>query len=142
FYHAFGLEVSADAGERQDHICLELEFMSVLTAKEAYALEIQLDDEQLWLCRDAQKKFLREKLGRWIPAFARRLARMNGSETPLGLLANFTLAFISAECERFEVALGGEDLLLRPVDSVADSLCASCGLGAPFPGALQACGES
>jgi TorA maturation chaperone TorD len=69
FYRAFGLEVAEDAGERQDHICLELEFMCVLAAKEAYAHEHQLDSDQLAQCRDAQKKFLREHLGRWTPAF-------------------------------------------------------------------------
>ena len=64
FYHAFGLEVAEDAGERHDHLCLELEFMCVLAAKEAYAHEHQLDAEQLAQCRDAQKTFLREHLGR------------------------------------------------------------------------------
>src|SRR5262249_53541778 len=59
FYRAFGLEVSPEATERHDHICLELEFMSVLAAKEAYALEHQLDAEDVVLCCDAQKKFLR-----------------------------------------------------------------------------------
>ena len=37
FYRAFGLELAADAAERQDHLCIELEFMSVLAAKEGYA---------------------------------------------------------------------------------------------------------
>ena len=45
--------------------------MSVLTAKAAYAIEHQLEDGQLALGRDAQKKFLREHLGRWTPAFTR-----------------------------------------------------------------------
>ena len=75
FYRAFGLEVANGAAERPDHIGMELEFMSVLAAKEAYAYEHQLDDDQCALCRDAQKKFLREHLGRWSPGFARRLAR-------------------------------------------------------------------
>jgi nitrate reductase assembly molybdenum cofactor insertion protein NarJ len=41
FYRAYGLNMAADAGERQDHLCVELEFMSVLAAKEAYALDGQ-----------------------------------------------------------------------------------------------------
>src|ERR1043166_2435740 len=69
FYRAFGLEVASDADERQDHICLELEFMCVLAAKEAYALEHQFEVEDLSMCRNAQKQFLREHLGRWTPAF-------------------------------------------------------------------------
>ncbi len=135
FYRAFGLEVAEDADERQDHICMELEFMCVLAAKEAYALEHQLDGEVLSLGRAAQKRFLREHLGRWTPAFARRLARMVG-DTPLGALAGFTRAFVEAECERHGLQPGSEDLLLRPVDEAAESLCASCEASQLPPGAL------
>lgn len=126
FYRAFGLEVAEDADERQDHICLELEFMCVLGAKEAYALERQLDVEELSICRSAQTRFLREHLGRWTPAFARRLARMAGNG-PLGGLADFTRFFIEAECARHGIVPGSEDLLLRPVDAGAETLCQSCG---------------
>src|SRR5215471_8790394 len=76
FYQAFGLEVSDDAAERHDHICVELEFMSVLAAKEAYALELQLEEELLTRALNAQKSFLREHLGRWTLSFTRRLERM------------------------------------------------------------------
>ncbi len=136
FYRAFGLELASDATERHDHICLELEFMSVLAAKEAYALEHQLDGDQLALCRDAQKKFLREHLGRWTPAFTRRLAKMVG-EDALGALANFTRQFVATECARFGLPPGSEDLLLRPVDAAAESICASCGITNLPPGALR-----
>ncbi|MBM3824357.1 MAG: hypothetical protein FJ404_15965, partial [Verrucomicrobia bacterium] len=61
FYAAFGLEMSPDAAERQDHVCIELEFMSVLAAKEAFAHEHQLDEEQREVCCDAQRAFLRER---------------------------------------------------------------------------------
>ncbi len=135
FYRAFGLEVADDAGERHDHICLELEFMCVLAAKEAYALEHQLDGEQLAQCRDAQKKFLREHLGRWTPAFTRRLAAATNEPT-LQALAEFTRAFIETECVRFGVTPGSEDLLLRPVDDAAERMCDSCGLTNLPPGAL------
>ena len=137
FYRAFGLEVADDAGERHDHICLELEFMCVLAAKEAYALEHQLDEQQLAQCRDAQKKFLREHLGRWTPAFTRRLVAAT-SEPNLRALAQFTQAFIEAECARFGVNPGSEDLLLRPVDESADRLCDACGIRDLPPGALAA----
>jgi DMSO reductase family type II enzyme chaperone len=135
FYRAFGLEVAEDANERHDHICLELEFMCVLAAKEAYALEHQLGPEVLSLCRDAEKRFLREHLGRWTPSFARRLARM-AADSPLGSLANFTRAFVEAECARFGVTSGSEDRLLRLVDEATESMCNSCGLTQIPPGAL------
>ena len=136
FYAAFGLEMTPDAAERQDHISIELEFMCVLAAKEAYALEHQLEGEQAALCREAQKKFLREHLGRWTPAFTRRLARMAG-ETTLGALANFTREFITADCARSKVTPGSEDLLLRPIDESSESLCASCGITNLPPGATS-----
>lgn len=135
FYRAFGLEVGEDAGERQDHICIELEFLCVLAAKEAYAIEHQLDADQLAQCRDAQKKFLREHLGRWTPAFTRRLAAATNEPT-LRALAEFTRAFIESECVRFGVKPGSEELALRPVDEAADRMCDSCGINNLPPGAL------
>jgi DMSO reductase family type II enzyme chaperone len=137
FYRAFGLEVTEDAGERQDHLCLELEFMCVLAAKEAYAHKIQLDADQLAQCRDAQKKFLREHLGRWTPAFARRLASAT-NDPALRALAEFTRVFVESECGRFGVAPGSEELSLRPVDEAADRACDSCGINKLPPGALAA----
>lgn len=134
FYAAFGLEMTPDAAERQDHISIELEFMSVLAAKEAYALEHQLDDDQATLCSDAQKKFLREHLARWTPAFTRRLARM-ADGTTLGALADFTREFITEDCARFKVTPGSEDILLRPIDEASESICASCGITNLPPGA-------
>jgi DMSO reductase family type II enzyme chaperone len=141
FYAAFGLEIGQDAAERQDHISIELEFMSVLAAKEAYALEHQFDDAQLLLVRDAQKKFLCEHLGRWTPAFTRRLSRMAG-DGALGALADFTREFISADCVRLNVTPGSEDLLLRPIDDSLETLCASCGITSLPPGAITAPVES
>jgi len=135
FYRAFGLELADDAAERPDHICLELEFMSVLAAKEAYALEHQLDGDQIALGRDAQKKFLREHLGHWLPAFTRRLEREAGPGA-LAALAQFTREFVLSECARFGVTPGSEDLLLRPVDEAADCMCDSCGITNLPPGAL------
>lgn len=137
FYRAFGLELAADASERPDHICVELEFMSVLAAKEAWALEHQFDAEQLAVVHDAQKQFLREHLGHWAPAFTRRLEREAGPG-PLAALARFTREFVLSECARFGVRPGSEDLLLRPVDEAAESLCTACGISALPPGAFTA----
>jgi DMSO reductase family type II enzyme chaperone len=135
FYRAFGLEVGEDGGERQDHLSIELEFMSVLAAKEAYALEYQLDEELL-LSRAASLKFLREHLGRWLPAFVWRLVK-SVNDGPLGALARFTREFINNDCARFALTPGSEDLVLRPVDETGESLCASCGIQNLLPGALD-----
>lgn len=135
FYRAFGLEIAPDAGERHDHLGLELEFLCVLAAKDAYALEYQLDAADHGLCREAQKKFLREHLGRWTPAFARRLAAATGDPT-LRSLAEFTRTFVEYECHAFGVNPGSEELALRPVDEAADRMCDACGLSNLPPGAL------
>lgn len=133
FYRAFGLEVDA-AAERHDHLCIELEFMSVLAAKEAYAIQQNLDAEPLAVVRDAQRDFLREHLGRWSPAFGRRLCK--AADGPLATLGDFLRAFVEAECARAGVRAGGEDLLLRPVDEASERLCESCGIHNLPPGAL------
>jgi TorA maturation chaperone TorD len=135
FYCAFGLELAPVARERQDHICLQLEFMSVLAVKEGFGLEHQLDAESLAVCRTAQRSFLREHIGRWIPAFARRLEHSTHDKS-LCAAAQFTRAFITAECERFGVKAGSEELVLRRVDEEAEQLCASCGIRDLPPGAL------
>jgi putative dimethyl sulfoxide reductase chaperone len=126
FYRAFGLELSHDAAERHDHISIELEFLSVLAAKEAFALEHQLEREYE-VCRQAEKDFLREHLGRWTPAFTRRLSKFAG-HSPLGALARTTREFVLSECEWFGVRAGSEDLLLRSVDEAVEKLCDSCGI--------------
>jgi len=138
FYHAFGLEPAANAHERMDHICFELEFMAVLALKEAYALEHRHSAEQLEACHHAQRDFLREHLGRWTPAFARRLsATPTRRDSSLGALAGFTRGFIEDECRRLQVTAGSEDLLLRSVDERSESLCDSCGITSLPPGALS-----
>ena len=137
FYRAFGLEPAADAHERMDHICFELEFMAVLAIKETYAVKHQHNAEQIEACHHAQKDFLREHLGRWTPAFARRLSASPGANA-LGALARFTQGFIEDECRRFHVTAGSEDLLLRPMDEPSESLCDSCGITSLPPGALTA----
>lgn len=132
FYRAFGLELGADADERQDHLSVELEFMAVLTAQQAQAVGNPGRDEGLKVGLDAQRMFLREHLGRWVPTFSRRLHRAVG-DGPLGLLALFLVAFIQEEGERLAVPLGGEDLVLRAADPGA-ALCDQCGLNQALPG--------
>ncbi len=94
FYRAFGLEIAVN--ERPDHLALELEFMSVLTYKEALALENNLF-EQAEICRDAQKKFLEAHLGRWVGIVADTLARAAQIEFYKALAADVK-EFIESEC--------------------------------------------
>lgn len=71
FLRAFGLK---PLNERPDHIVAQLELMSLLCLKETVALGNELADEAR-VCRDAQIAFLRDHLGRWVPAYRERLER-------------------------------------------------------------------
>jgi len=96
FYRAFG--VAAEAGrERLDHIAIELEFLYLLTFKEARALE-EGKAEAAALCRDAQAAFVEDHIGRWAPVFARRLERAD-PEGPFAAAARLLADFIGAEAQ-------------------------------------------
>lgn len=112
FYRAFGLVPRSDAHERIDHISCECEFLLVLGRKEAYALERD-DPAMLDGTRRAARLFVRDHLGRWAPAFGRKLAR----EDPggfYGALGNLCHAFVTVECARLGVPAGPEFIRLRP----------------------------
>ncbi len=70
FYHAFKVQprTKADAVP-EDHLAVELEFMSILSLKEAYAINAGLGEE-LEITRDARNKFLEEHLAAWIDGWA------------------------------------------------------------------------
>jgi TorA maturation chaperone TorD len=61
--------VPAAAADLEDHVGAELEFMSALALKEAYALA-EAEADGLEVTRAAQTRFLTDHLGRWATAFA------------------------------------------------------------------------
>ena len=69
FYAAFGLGPADVRPDMEDHIGAELEFMSALALKEAWALGAG-DAEGVEITRHAQVTFLRDHLGRWAETFA------------------------------------------------------------------------
>ncbi|CAN5337580.1 hypothetical protein BH09PLA1_BH09PLA1_00100 [soil metagenome] len=129
FYRAFGLEPSRDMPERDDHIALELEFMAYLLAKERRAA----DTEQATICRDAQKRFAREHLAWWVPAFARALeqqsARMDGPQREsifYALVASALAAFIPIERAILEIDPPKELVAPGPVEPQEEMSCSAC----------------
>lgn len=96
FYAAFGLQPAGAQPQSEDHVTAELEFMSALALKEAWALS-QGASDGLQIVRDAQAAFVRDHLGRWTAAFAGELR----GATPLPFYttgADLLEAWMAAEC--------------------------------------------
>ncbi len=74
FYSAFGVQLSQDIHERLDHLSVELEFLHFLAYKESYAL-CHDGPEKLKTVVEAEKKFVKEHVGRWVPLFSGMLKK-------------------------------------------------------------------
>jgi TorA maturation chaperone TorD len=72
FYDTFGFQPpdKGVARDRIDHISIELQFMSFVCNREAYAIENSHDERDITVLRSGQKKFVRNHLGRWLPLFS------------------------------------------------------------------------
>ena len=137
FYLAFGLTLNPAEHERPDHVSCECEFLSFLALKEAYALESG-DARMLEEARKAAHLFLRDHLGCFVPAFAKKLITegRGGFYEKLGELC---LKFVTVECTRLGVAMGPQSLSLRPAND--DRVPMACGSGAEctaMPGVCDA----
>ena len=126
FYEAFGLGLSGRGHERVDHASVECEFMHYLIFKEAYALR-EGTEEQAIICAAAAWGFLADHPGRWLPAFAHRLAK----HTAQGLIkahADFAFEFIVQDCEMLGLPAGPRDLPIRMMTQREEEGCTSCSL--------------
>lgn len=103
FYRAFGFQVANTAPQLPDHICSQLEFMAVLCAKQAYALQQGWTD-QAEICQEARRTFLEEHLGRWIYPWSEQIRRV--ARLPLyPALAALVQTLLADEAERLKVRL-------------------------------------
>lgn len=102
FYNAFGLQLSQDIHERLDHLSVELEFIHYLAYKESYAL-LHDGPEKLQTVVDAEKKFVKEHLGRWVPLFTGMLKK-KADYGFYRILADFTADWIGFEVAYLSVA--------------------------------------
>lgn len=119
FYAAFGMELAGPGSDRQDHLAVECEFLSVLCAKEAVGLESDAP-ELVDACCDAERAFIKDHLSQWLPAFCSRVLSVEGDGF-YGRLAQLAKEFIAGECRRFDISMGPNYLELRPIDPQADS---------------------
>lgn len=117
FYKAFGFSLSDKAGLTHDHIAVELEFMSFLALKEAYAIE-QGMDENLDICVSAKKKFLDEHLGMWAGTFTKNL-EMRTNEEFYRRLALMASRFVDEELRCHGIFIDAEGVEELPKEEAA-----------------------
>ena len=140
FLRAFGLAPAPGLTDRLDHISVELEFLHVLAAKEAYALAHGHGEERLAIVRDATRKYLKDHLGRWALAFAARL-ESKAQDGPYAALAKLLNAFLAEEAHALDIApvpLAAAPFQSEPDDQPAG--CEGCAAAAVFNPAMR--GES
>lgn len=102
FYSAFGLAPEGGGqAETEDHVTAELEFMSVLALKEAWA-RLDTDTGRLDVTREAQAGFLTDHLTRWVDAFAAEL-RTATTLPYYATLADAIVAWVRSETEALGV---------------------------------------
>lgn len=102
FYLAFGVHAAPVAAPPEDHISLELEFMSILGLKEAYALT-QGWNERLQISREAQRKFVEEHVGTWIDALAEEV-RTSDPHPFYAVLSELVRQLVDAEVARLKAS--------------------------------------
>jgi DMSO reductase family type II enzyme chaperone len=103
FYKAFGLSMSVNDSDMADHIAIELEFMGLLSVKEAYAIEHGLED-MVEVCRTAKKAFLKDHLGRWTGSFCGNLIKKTDNLF-YSRLAKLTARFIEDEISYYGISV-------------------------------------
>ncbi len=104
FYRAFGLQVRAGAGERADHVWMQLEFMHFLAVKQLVALE-RGEVEGAERTMEAARGFLKDHIGRWGPVFGEILAKKATSD-PHRALGALLASVLQADTARLEVTPG------------------------------------
>ena len=124
FYRAHGLRAGGAERERLDHITVELEFMAVLTRKEALSLQDDRLQDAL-ICRDTAALFLQDHLGCWGPTFGRRASAVTASPwyRNLGVLIAMWIEHDCSAAGVTPVELVDEPLPQEPPD---DLTCGPC----------------
>ncbi len=103
FYRAFDMEERA---ERPDHVSAELEFMHLVSYKQAWAL-VSSDADNAAVCERAEESFLRDHLLRWVPGFAERVAAVAG-RGPYAAFAALVREFLQVDAAAFGLEIPPE----------------------------------
>lgn len=102
FYAAFGFRISDLDRQPPDHLCVELEFASLLCLKAAYGARAGWS-ERGQIAGEALRKFLRDHLGRWVSAFRDETERA-AARSPYRESAALLAAAIRTTMRRMRVA--------------------------------------
>ncbi len=126
FYEAFGVRPRA-GGERPDHLACELEFLALLSLKEAVAAAAG-DETHVEVCRAAARSFLQDHAGRWVGALAARISRRapGSGYAAAAAIAATLLTEHALELGALPVLLDPDDLV--PVDEEPDGFRFECGV--------------
>lgn len=95
FYKAFGV---ASGDMILDHLAVECEFMALLLLREAYA-ESSGNKEMHEIVKDAQKKFIRDHLGRALYYFS----GLKSEEDPLKEIGTLAESFFTGELDLYGI---------------------------------------
>lgn len=95
FYKAFGVESKSMI---IDHLAVECEFMAALLLREAYA-ESSGNKEMYEIVRDAQKKFIKDHLGRAFYFFS----GLKREEDPLKQIGTLAESFFTGELDHYGI---------------------------------------
>jgi TorA maturation chaperone TorD len=98
FYRAFSLNISPGVHDRLDHVGVEAEFLAYLCCLEGFARDNNLK-EQLAISEEAITGFLRDHLGTFARAFARRVAK-TAPRTVYREVPTILAEVIEAHCAR------------------------------------------
>ncbi|MBI3732159.1 MAG: hypothetical protein HY259_01715, partial [Chloroflexi bacterium] len=114
----------------------------LLALKEAHALAHTLD-EPAQVCQEAQRKFLRDHLARWIGLFAERVSQISDNGAYLAL-ARFAAEFVASDARRLGVRVEQRQLLeVLPTPFDPDFSCAACPVAEEISGEWERrCGAS
>ncbi len=94
FFRAFGMEIR---GQRPDDLSAQLEFCYLLAMKEGHARERRMR-RQVAICRDAQRAFVHDHLGRWADNIGRRLQAL-APESAYAAFGGLLASFVAEEIE-------------------------------------------
>ena len=123
FYNAFGVTANPENKDRADHISAEMEFMHLLTLKEAYARKDADGDQNVLVCRRAQQAFLADHLANWVLPFAKRLAEKAGSGSVYASLGKLLETHMRREFGTFQLDPAPPDQVATPAPVEDDQEC-------------------